>query len=148
MAKSAAEWNAPPKFPATHYVDSRVYTDEKIFEEEKEKLFKPSWIIACHESEMAAPYDYRLFNHPAGVPLIAILGDAGKVRAIYRLRPRSGDTILSDPAGSAKRMACIFHQWSLDSRGNCLEISRAEQGYQDRFCKEDAGMREVKCEVA
>ncbi len=59
MAKSAAEWSAPPKFPATHYVDSRVYTDEAIFEEEKNKLFKPAWIIACHESEMAAPYDYR-----------------------------------------------------------------------------------------
>jgi methanesulfonate monooxygenase large subunit len=45
-------------------------------------------------------------------------------------------------------MTCIFHQWSFDSRGNCVEISRAEQGYQERFCKEDAAMREVKCEVA
>src|SRR5205809_40098 len=50
MARTAAEWNAPPKFPATHYVDSRLYTDEAIFGEEKEKLFRPSWIIACHES--------------------------------------------------------------------------------------------------
>src|SRR2546422_2561052 len=36
----SAEWNAPPKFPATHYVDSRLYTDEAIFNEEKEKLFR------------------------------------------------------------------------------------------------------------
>jgi methanesulfonate monooxygenase large subunit len=70
MAKSAADWDAPPKFPATHYVDSRIYTDEAIFEEEKEKLFKPSWIIACHESEIANPFDYRLFTHPSGVPLL------------------------------------------------------------------------------
>jgi len=41
MARTAAEWNAPPKFPATHYVDSRLYTDEAIFKEEKEKLFRP-----------------------------------------------------------------------------------------------------------
>jgi len=41
MAKSGADWNATPKFPATHYVDSRIYTDQAIFEEEKEKLFKP-----------------------------------------------------------------------------------------------------------
>ena len=81
MAKSAAEWNAPPKFPASHYVDSRVYTDDAIFEEEKEKIFKPSWIIACHESELPAAYDYRLFTHPAGVPLIVIRGDDSKVRA-------------------------------------------------------------------
>ena len=45
-------------------------------------------------------------------------------------------------------MTCIFHQWSFDVRGNCVDISRAEQGYQERFRKEDAGLREVKCEVA
>ena len=148
MAKSAAEWNAPPKFPASHYVDSRVYTDDTIFEEEKEKIFKPSWIIACHESELPAAYDYRLFTHPAGVPLIVIRGDDSKVRAFYNICPHRGNTILYDPAGNAKRMTCIFHQWSFDTRGNCLDISRGEQGYQDRFRKEDAGLREVKCEVA
>ena len=145
MAKSAAEWNAPPKFPATHYVDSRIYTDQAIFDEEREKLFKPSWIIACHESEIAAPYDYRLFNHPAGVPLIVVRGDDGNVRAFYNICPHRGNTILYDPSGNAKRMTCIFHQWSFDSRGNCVDISRAEQGYQDRFCKADAGLREVRC---
>ena len=126
MAKSAAEWNAPPKFPATHYVDSRIYTDQAIFDEEREKLFKPSWIIACHESEIAAPYDYRLFNHPAGVPLIVVRGDDGNVRAFYNICPHRGNTILYDPSGNAKRMTCIFHQWSFDSRGNCVDISRAE----------------------
>ena len=148
MAKSAAEWNAPPKFPATHYVDSRIYTDQAIFDEEREKLFKPSWIIACHESEIAAPYDYRLFNHPAGVPLIVVRGDDGNVRAFYNICPHRGNTILYDPSGNAKRMTCIFHQWSFDSRGNCVDITRAEQGYQDRFCKADAGLREVRCELA
>src|SRR6266487_934352 len=105
MGRTAAEWNAPPKFPETHYVDSRLYTDEAIFREEKEKLFRPSWVIACHESELAEAFDYRLFTHPAGVPLIVV-------------------------------------------RGDCVDISRAEQGYQDRFRKEDASLREVKCELA
>ena len=148
MGKTAAQWEAKPKFPETHYVDSRVYTDERIFEEEKQKLFKPSWIIACHESEMEAPYDYRLFHHPSGVPLIVIRGDDARVRAFYNICPHRGNTILYDPSGNAKRMTCIFHQWSFDARGNCVDISRAEQGYQERFRKEDAGMREVKCEVA
>ena len=44
MAKTAADWAARPKFPATHYVDSRIYTDPAIFAEEREKLFRPSWI--------------------------------------------------------------------------------------------------------
>ena len=82
MSKNAAQWTTPPKFPASHYVDSRIYSEQQIFEEEREKLFKPAWIIACHESELAAAFDYRLFTHPAGVPLIVIRGDDQKVRAL------------------------------------------------------------------
>ena len=56
-----------------------------------------------------APYDYRLFNHPGGVPLIVIRGDDSKVRSFYNICPHRGNTILYDPAGNAKRMTCIFH---------------------------------------
>ncbi len=147
MAKNSAEWAAKPKFPASHYVDSRIYTDQAIFEEEKEKLFKSSWIIACHESEIPAAYDYRLFTHPSGVPLIVVRGDDMTVRSFYNICPHRGNTLLYDPAGNAKRMTCIFHAWSFDTRGNCIDISRAEQGYQDRFCKEDAALREVKAQI-
>ena len=147
MAKNSAEWGAKPKFPASHYVDSRIYTDQSVFEEEKEKLFKSSWIIACHESEIEKAYDYRLFTHPTGVPLIIVRGEDMKVRSFYNICPHRGNTILYDPAGNAKRMTCIFHAWSFDARGNCIDISRGEQGYQDRYCKEDAGLREVRAEV-
>ena len=147
MAKNATQWNEPPKFPNSHFVDSRIYTEQDIYEEEKEKLFRPSWIIACHESEIPNAHDYRLFDHPAGVPLIIIRGDDNKVRAFYNICPHRGNTVLYDPAGNAKRMTCIFHAWSFDSRGECIDISREEQGYQKRFSKKDASMREVKCEM-
>ena len=147
MSKNAEQWQARPKFPSTHYVDARIYSDQQIFEDEKEKLFRPAWIIACHESEITAAFDYRTFTHPAGVPLIVVRGDDNKVRAFYNICPHRGNTLLYDPSGNAKRMTCIFHQWSFDTKGACIDISRAEQGYQDRFCKEDASLREVRCEV-
>ncbi|HXZ95833.1 MAG TPA: aromatic ring-hydroxylating dioxygenase subunit alpha [Burkholderiales bacterium] len=147
MVKNAAEWAAEPRFPNSHYVNSRIYTDPTIFEEEKEKLFKSSWIIACHESEIPGTYDYRLFTHPTGVPLIIVRGEDMKVRSFYNVCPHRGNTILYDPAGNAKRMTCIFHAWSFDTRGNCIDISRAEQGYQNRYRKEDSGLRAVKTEV-
>jgi len=147
MAKNSVEWAAKPKFPSSHYVDSRIYTDQALFEEEKEKLFKGSWIIGCHESEVPNAFDYRLFTHPTGVPLIIVRGEDKKVRSFYNICPHRGNTILYDPAGNAKRMTCIFHAWSFDTKGSCIDISRGEQGYQDRFCKEDASLREVKSEI-
>jgi methanesulfonate monooxygenase large subunit len=148
MAKNAAEWAARPRFPNSHYVDARIYSDPQLFEEEKEKLFKPCWMIACHESEVPNVYDYRLFTHPTGAPLIIVRGEDKKVRAFYNICPHRGNAILYDPSGNAKRMTCIFHQWSFDAQGACVDISRAEQGYQDRYCKADASLREVRCDVA
>src|SRR5947207_15916932 len=96
MARNSAEWAAKPKFPASHYVDSRIYTDQAIFDEEKEKLFKSSWIIACHESEIPGAFDYRLFAHPSGVPLFFVRGEDMKVRGFYNICPHRGNTLLYD----------------------------------------------------
>ena len=52
MSKNAALWHQQPKFPSSHFVDSRIYTDERLFNEEREKIFNKCWIIACHESEV------------------------------------------------------------------------------------------------
>jgi len=147
MSRNANQWLQKPKFPQSHFVDSRVYSDETIFREEQEKIFKPSWIIACHESELPNAFDYRTFTHPSSVPLIVVRGEDGQVRSFYNVCPHRGNTLLYDPVGSAKRITCIFHAWSFDTKGNCTDISRGKQGYQDRFCAADAGLREVKTEI-
>jgi len=59
VGRTASEWGQKPPFPETHYVDSLVYTDERIFEEEKEKIFAKTWMMECHESEVPEPNDYR-----------------------------------------------------------------------------------------
>jgi methanesulfonate monooxygenase large subunit len=147
MPRSAAEWEAKPKFPSTHYVDTRIYTDETIFREEQEKIFNKCWIIACHESEVPNAYDYRVFRHPGGEDIIVVRGDDGTVRAFFNVCPHRGNTLLYDPVGNAKRITCIFHAWSFDTRGDCIDISRGTEGYQDRLCKADVGLRNVRCEI-
>lgn len=147
MSRNAAQWAERPRFPSTHYVDTRIYTDEQLFREEQDKIFNKVWIIACHESEIPAAYDYRTFQHPGGENLIVIRGDDGTVRTFYNICPHRGNTILYDPSGNAKRMTCIFHAWSFDSRGSCIDISRGKEGFQDRLKPEDVSLREVRTEV-
>jgi methanesulfonate monooxygenase large subunit len=144
MAKNAAQWGEFPKFPPSHYVDSRIYTDQRIFAEERAKIFNQCWYIACHESEIPNACDYRTFQHPGGTPLIIVRGEDMKVRSFYNICPHRGNTLLYDPAGNAKRITCIFHAWSFDAKGNCIDISREGEGYQGRFCKADAALREVR----
>jgi methanesulfonate monooxygenase large subunit len=41
----------------------------------------------------------------------------------------------------------MFHAWSFDMKGKCVNISRKEAGYQDRLNEDQVGLRELKCEV-
>ncbi len=147
MAKTGSQWAKAPNLPESHYVDTRIYTDEDLFLEEQTKIFNKVWVIACHESEIPEPFDYRTFRHPGGENLIISRGEDRKVRAFYNICPHRGNTILYDPSGNAKRMTCIFHAWSFDTKGECIEIPRESEGYQDRFEKADASLREVKCDL-
>ncbi len=147
MARNSTQWLTKPNLPDTHYVDTAIYTSEELFHEEQEKIFNKVWIIACHESEIPNKFDYRTFHHPGGENLIIVRGDDDKVRAFYNICPHRGNTILYDPAGNAKRMTCIFHSWSFDTKGECVDIPRGTEGYGERYCKGDASLREVKCDM-
>ena len=61
---------------------------------------------------------------------------------------RPAGSFLEGPAlGNPKRMTCMFHAWQFDMKGNCVYISREKEGFQDRLCKEDVGLRGLRCEV-
>jgi methanesulfonate monooxygenase subunit alpha len=147
MSRNATEWAARPKLPPTHYVDTRLYTDTGIFREEQEKIFERTWFIACHDSELPGPHDYRTFRHPSGKELVVIRGDDGEVRAFYNVCPHRGNTLVQDPAGNARALTCIFHAWTFDCRGACTGIARRKEGFQDRLDARDVGLRRVRAAV-
>jgi methanesulfonate monooxygenase large subunit len=146
VPRNAAQWAERPKFPVTHYVDSRLYTDEGLFREEQTRIFGRTWILACHESEVPRSYDYRTFRHPGGQNILVIRGDDGQVRSFYNICPHRGNVLVREPAGNARSLTCIFHSWTFDCRGNCTGIARRKEGFQDRLDPQDVGLRAVRCE--
>jgi methanesulfonate monooxygenase large subunit len=147
MARTAADWDKKPALAPTHYVDPRIYSDPTVFAEEQEKIFAKVWVIACHESELPNPNDYRTFAHPAGKNLLVARGEDGKVRTFYNVCPHRGNTIVYNPAGNGKHITCIFHAWAFNTKGDCIDITREKQGYGDRLNKKDYGLREVRTAV-
>jgi methanesulfonate monooxygenase large subunit len=146
MSRNGSAWERRPPLPPTHYVDTRLYTDPEIFAQEREKIFARTWIIACHESELPAPHDYRTFQHPAGRNLLLVRGEDGEVRAFFNICPHRGNALVYEPAGNARALTCIFHAWTFDCRGRCTGITRRREGYQDRLTRDDLGLRAVRCE--
>ncbi len=58
-----------PNLPETHYIDNRIYTDQGIFDDERDHIFGRVWNFVCHESEVRNPGDFRVVN-VAGFPLL------------------------------------------------------------------------------
>jgi methanesulfonate monooxygenase large subunit len=154
-AKNHRQWIADPILKQSEWVDSRIYSDPQIFEEEQEKIFKKTWIPVCHESELPNAYDFRTTSI-AREPVIVCRGPDNEVRAFLNVCPHrgmiierrpSGSFLEGQPSGNPKRMTCMFHAWQYDMRGNCVYISREKEGFQDRLCKEDVGLRRLRCEV-
>ncbi len=148
MSRNQTQWTQRPHLPSSHYVDPAIYFDEEIFKEEREKIFSKVWQLAIHESEIPNPNDYRTYQHPAGRELVIVRGEDMKIRSFYNICPHRGNLIAYEPSGNAKRLVCIFHQWAFDTKGDCIDIPRGKEGYQDRLCEDDVGLKEVRTEVA
>jgi methanesulfonate monooxygenase large subunit len=60
-----------PNLPSSHFVDTRIYTDTRIFEEERVKIFGKVWNFVCLESEIANAGSFRTAT-VAGYPLVVV----------------------------------------------------------------------------
>lgn len=153
---SSTEWRTRLGGANLPYVDSRIYTDQALFEEEVNKIWKKTWLLVAHESELPNTLDFRTTTI-AREPVIIVRGEDGKVRAFLNVCPHRGALLLREPAGnlavaspsgSAKRITCMFHAWSFNAKGECLSIPRRNAGYQERLECKDASLHELSCEVA
>jgi len=154
-ARNYKQWSAKPDLELGEWVDSRIYSDEEIFEEEQEKIFKKTWIPICHESELPELYDFRTANI-AREPIIIVRGPDNKIRSFLNVCPHRGMAIErraagsfapAQPSGNPKHMTCMFHAWQFDMKGNCVDIPRQKEGYQDRLDKSKQGLRQLRCET-
>ena len=88
-ARKHTQWLAEPSI---EYVDSRIYSDQDIFQKEQEKIFKKCWIPLCHESELENHLDFRT-SSIAGSK-VAMIRDKDKIVAFehsFQSMPPSGN---------------------------------------------------------
>ncbi len=147
MSRNAIEFLTPQDVPHTHYVDHRIYWDEKLFQEEQQKIFSKVWRFVCHESELPEPFDYRT-GRVAGTPLVMVRGKDGTVRTFVNACSHRGLEIVRRPRGNARFLECIFHRWAYDATtGECSGLPRKEAYAPARFDVCKAGLRELRTDV-
>ena len=73
------DWTKAPK---VEYINSLIYSDQSLFEQEQENIFSKVWVPVCHMSEISEPGNFRTMSI-AGVNIVVYNFNDEEVRA-YR----------------------------------------------------------------
>jgi choline monooxygenase len=103
---------------------SALYTDQNVFDSEKEKIFSRTWQVVGHATQIAYPGDY-FTTELVGEPLVCVRGIDGKLRGFYNVcRHRAGPA--AEGCGSRKLFRCGYHGWTYDLDGTLISATEIE----------------------
>jgi phenylpropionate dioxygenase-like ring-hydroxylating dioxygenase large terminal subunit len=101
---------------------SWAYTDPEFLELERERVFRPSWQVICHVSEIPNPGDYQVFDF-IGEMLFALRGNDARVRVFHNVCRHRASRLLDGPRGHCtRRIVCPYHAWSYDLEGRLASL--------------------------
>ncbi len=106
------------------------YLDADRYAREVDVLFRQTPQLVAHTSQLAEPGDF-LVHDAAGVPVLLMRGDDGRLRAFLNVCRHRGTRIVNDACGrGAKSLVCPYHAWKYSSRGDLVGIPQRE-GFAD-----------------
>lgn len=103
-----------------------LYWDESFLLAEKKAFLRAAPQVVCHESEIAAPGEWRTLDY-LRESIIVIRGDDGEVRAFTNVCRHRGSRLVDGTGGCAKVLSCPYHAWSYARDGSLVGVPhRAE----------------------
>ncbi|HZO21482.1 MAG TPA: aromatic ring-hydroxylating dioxygenase subunit alpha [Steroidobacteraceae bacterium] len=103
-----------------------IYHDPEFFELEKQMIFRQSWQIVCHQSDVPEAGDYHSLEF-LGESVIVLRGEDGEVRAFHNACRHRAAKLLDGPRGHCgRRITCPYHAWTYGLDGRLLTIPQRE----------------------
>ncbi|PKB14708.1 phenylpropionate dioxygenase-like ring-hydroxylating dioxygenase large terminal subunit [Novosphingobium kunmingense] len=121
-----------------------TYSDAEFHALEQERIFRPSWQIVCHISELAQPGAYRTIDF-CGESVIVIRGEDGAVRAFTNVCRHRAMRLVEGPAGCARKLVCPYHAWTYETDGRLTGVPM--RGDYPALRLEDSGLTPVAIEL-
>jgi benzoate/toluate 1,2-dioxygenase subunit alpha len=102
-------------------VHRKIYIDAGVFEAEMERIFESTWVFVGHESEIAAPGDYKTVTI-GSQPAIMTRDEDGGVHVLMNRCMHRGSTICQEPRGNSSYFRCWYHGWTYTNRGELVGL--------------------------
>ena len=119
------------------------YTSPEFYQREIETIFRRCWNLIGRVDYVSRPGDY-FTRTLAGVSLIVIRGEDGKIRAFANSCRHRGAKLI-EGEGNCKTIRCPYHSWVYSNSG----ALRSANGMQDTldFDAHRYGLTEIKLDV-
>lgn len=109
-------------------IDQSIYTDPAVFAAEMDRVFGKVWVYLCHESQVAEHGDYYATDI-GRQPVFVIRQEDGGIGAFINACAHRGAILTPRRRGTMKTIACRFHGWCYDTRGNCTHVKDEAKGW-------------------
>jgi choline monooxygenase len=106
--------NAPLAEAST--IPSSWYTDERVFELEKQAVFSRSWQLAARSDQVREPGDY-VTSEIAAEPIVIVRGTDGGLRGFFNVCRHHAAAVMTEAEGRATQMRCPYHGWTYSLAG-------------------------------
>ncbi len=95
-----------------HTLPGEYFASDEIFRLERERIFRRSWLLAGHVSQLASAGSFFLFEFDR--ESVLVVRDAeGEIRAFHNLCRHRGTRLCGDPSGELGRaIQCPYHAWT------------------------------------
>ncbi len=101
------------------------YTDERRYAREVDAVFRGLPVSLALSLELPKPGSY-LAQTLCGVPLLAVRGNDGVVRAFLNACRHRGTPVCADGHGQTLRFVCPYHSWAYDREGALATLTARE----------------------
>ncbi len=103
-----------------------IYRDPEFFELEQERIFRTSWQLVCHLSDVPQRGDYHTLEF-LGESVIVVRGEDGQVRSFYNVCRHRAARLLDGPKGHCGgRITCPYHAWTYATDGRLIGLPQRE----------------------
>lgn len=103
-----------------------IYRDPDFFELEKRTIFRTSWQLVCHGSDMPNPGDYHCFDM-LGESIVAVRGRDGEIRSFHNVCRHRASRLVDGPKGNCGgRITCPYHAWTYSLDGRLIGVPHRE----------------------
>lgn len=127
--------------PTDFGIQTRIYRDPVIFEDEMRSIFERTWVYVGHESEIDQPGDYRTTS-VGKQPVILVRSHDERIHVLLNVCRHRGNSVCRVERGNSGFFRCPYHGWVYSNSGALVAVTE-NSGYPENFAKDTLGLIEV-----